>query len=80
MMIPMIRVQNEQWNDTYEYAKNVGFGDSDTCTFDLSHLPFNEEKEESSYYAYAHAQITAITEEVYDHAGCDHRNDNDTNE
>ena len=66
MLIPMVGVQNEQWNDTYEHAKNVGCGDSDTCTYDLWHLPFNEAKEESLYYAYAHAQITAITEGEYD--------------
>ena len=70
--------QNRRGDDTYEHTKSVGYEDSDT--YDHSHLSVTDVKEESSDYAYAHAQNTAGTEGDYDHAGCGDRNDNDTYE
>ena len=64
--------------DTYEHAKNMGYGDGDT--YDHSHMTVTEVKGEMSDNVYAHAQNTDVTEEDYNHAGFDERNDNDTYE
>ena len=60
--------QNELQDDTYGHAKSLGYEDSDT--YDHSHLSSTEVKVESSDYAYAISQNTAVTEGDYDHAGC----------
>ena len=69
---------NEKCDDTYEHAKNVGCGNSDT--YDHSNLSGNEDKEELSDYANAHAHSTDIKKGDYDHAGFVDRNGNDTYE
>ena len=67
--------ENEQSDNTYEHARNIGYDDSDT--YDHCGVFVHGGKEQLSDYANAHAQKTAVTEGVYDHVACDEGNDND---
>ena len=62
-------------DDTYEHTKNTAYGDSDA--YDHFHWSYHDGIEQSSDFAYAHAQKAAVTKGVYDHAAYDDGNGND---